>query len=215
MFEADVIVRASHGAMTRKKFLGAAVFVAAIATAAPADAWMMSYGENQGTSSLVADAVASTANGPLRVRGLEKSSEVYRGWRAGVRPKGLQQLSQANGSGAPDPDFVDLVDFKALNMADMDVAISGHLLAARVDTRSRFDVPVMHDPKWTRIRPTDHDGHVVPWETVRRVKDWLGGAGPVIAVRQLMAAAKVPEPATLALLMVGLVPIILRRRRKA
>lgn len=200
----------------RKFFLGIALITVPLAASTPAGAWMMAYSETQRSASLGLEEVANDPGSPLHINDIATGTTVYQGWRTAVLPDGVKPFVASQRQGTPDAGFVRLVDQQELNLTDMDAAVAGHLLAARIDTRSRFDMPVMQDARWTRMRPKDGEGHVIPWETLRRVKSWMGGAGQVIAVAKADTVAAISEPGTLGLLLAGLLPLAwmrLARRR--
>ena len=187
---------------------------AAVTVSTPACAWMMAYSETQRSTSLGLEEVANDPGSPLHINGIGTGTKVYQAWRMDALPEGLKPMVAAERQGTAHAGFVGLLDQKELDLTDMDVAVTGHLLATTVDTRSRFDMPVMQNAKWTRVRPKDGEGHVIPWETLRRVKSWLGGAGQVIAVAKADTVAAISEPGTLALLLVGVLPLLWIRRHR-
>ena len=199
----------------QKFFLGITLLSAAVVASTPASAWMMAYSETQRSTSLGLEEVADNPDSPLQITGIATGTKVYQAWRTDVVPRDVRPFVAAQRQGAADAGFVGLVDHRELNMTDMDAAVAGHLLGTRVDTRSRFDMPVMQDAKWNRMRPRDASGHIIPWETLRRVKSWLGGAGQVIAVAKADTVAAVAEPGTLFLLLAGLLPVLWMHRLRA
>ena len=128
-----------------KFFLGVALFLAPLAVSTPALAWMMAYSETQRSMSLGLEEAANDPDSPMHINGISADTKVYQGWRTDVLPEGLKPLVIAERQGTDNAGFAGLVDQKELNLTDLDVAVAGHLLATRVDTRSRFDMPVMQD----------------------------------------------------------------------
>jgi hypothetical protein len=196
----------------KKNLLFGVVVVAGAAVHSAAGAWTMAFSETQRSPNLSLEMEASRPGSSVAIDGAHPDDLIYQGWTLAARPDAVRRLYGTMPGGEGRVHFAGLVDNKAIDLVDMDAAVEGHLLAPRIDARSRFDMPVLSDAKWSDMRPRDGDGHILTWEALKRVKSWLGGTGATIVVAGLTT---VPEPATFAILSSGLVFLIVLRRRRA
>lgn len=162
---------------------------------------MMGFSETQKSDNLALEVEAGKPGSPVLIEGANAGGIIYGGWSAAARPDAVRRLHDASPGDDDRADFASLVDYGQLALVDVDAAVEGHLLMTQIDARSRFDMPVLSDPIWTEMRPRDAEGHLLTWETIKRVKSWLGGAGATITVAAL---ATVSEPSVLALFLCGL-----------
>jgi hypothetical protein len=196
----------------KKNLLFGAVLVVFAAAHSPAGAWTMAFSETQRSPNLSLEMEAGKPGSSVGIKGAKPDALVYEGWALAARPDAVRRLYGTMPGGEQRVHFAGLVDKAAIGLVDMDAAVAGHLLAPRVDARSRFDMPVLSDAKWSDMRPRDAKGHILTWEALKRVKSWLGGTGATITVASLVTS--VPEPATVALLIFGLISLIVLRRRR-
>lgn len=198
--------------LVKKNLMTGMILGMSLATHSPAEAWTMAFGETQRSPNLSLEVATSQPGSSVAIAGSQADDPVYRGWSLHARPEAVRRLDSTMPGGGERVHFASLIDNDAIDLVDMDAAVEGHLLNARIDARSRFDMPVLSDAKWSAMRPRDAQGHVLTWEGLKRVKSWLGGTGATITVAGL--AVTVPEPATLAMVLSGLIALVVLRRRR-